>query len=67
MKQNQKLAEKGYDAENGARPMKRLIQKTVEDKLSECILESDNIAGKEYVFTWENDDFCSKRKALRCN
>lgn len=58
----QMLAEKGYDVENGARPLKRLIQKTVEDKLSECILNSDSISGKEFVFTWENDDFAVKEK-----
>ncbi len=32
------LAEKGYDAEYGARPLKRVITKMIEDKLSEEIL-----------------------------
>ncbi len=32
------LAEKGFDAEFGARPLKRVIQRMVEDKLSEEIL-----------------------------
>lgn len=32
------LAEKGYSAEYGARPLKRVIQRTVEDKLSEALL-----------------------------
>ena len=33
------LAQRGYDAEYGARPLRRLIRQTVEDKLSEEILE----------------------------
>jgi ATP-dependent Clp protease ATP-binding subunit ClpC len=33
------LADKGYDAMFGARPLRRLIQDTVEDKLSDAILE----------------------------
>ena len=32
------LADKGFDAEFGARPLKRVIQRMVEDKLSEEIL-----------------------------
>lgn len=34
------LAEKGYDEAFGARPLRRLIQDTVEDKLSEALLEN---------------------------
>ncbi|MBS7304392.1 MAG: ATP-dependent Clp protease ATP-binding subunit [Eubacteriales bacterium] len=34
----QLLAKKGYSAEYGARPLKRVIQRTVEDKLSEALL-----------------------------
>lgn len=57
-----KLVEKGYDPVYGARPLRRLIQKTVEDKLSECILRQDNINGKEFAFGWAEDDFivCEK-------
>jgi ATP-dependent Clp protease ATP-binding subunit ClpB len=32
------LAEKGYDAAYGARPLKRVIQKNVQDALAELIL-----------------------------
>lgn len=35
------LAEKGYDAEFGARPLRRLIQNEVEDSLSDGILSGD--------------------------
>jgi ATP-dependent Clp protease ATP-binding subunit ClpC len=33
------LVEKGYDVENGARPMKRAVQRIVEDKLASQIVE----------------------------
>mgnify|MGYP003298642372 CR=1 FL=1 len=56
------IADEGFDPVYGARPLRRLIQKTVEDKLSECILSTDNINGKEFVFGWGEDDFivCEK-------
>ncbi|MBR4078976.1 MAG: ATP-dependent Clp protease ATP-binding subunit, partial [Christensenellaceae bacterium] len=38
------LAKQGYDAEYGARPLRRLIRQTVEDRLSEEIL-----AGKVHI------------------
>ena len=59
-----KLVEKGYDPVYGARPMRRLIQKTVEDKLSECILQQDDINGKEFVFGWAEDDFMVCERTL---
>lgn len=39
------LAEKGYDAKYGARPLRRTIQNQIEDKLSEEILEGHAKAG----------------------
>lgn len=51
-----KLAEKGTDPVYGARPLKRLIQKTVEDKLSECILSGKN-SESEFILDWAEDDF----------
>ena len=36
-----KLADNGFDREYGARPLRRLIQQTVEDNLSEQILEGN--------------------------
>ena len=35
----EKLAKEGYDPKYGARPLRRLIQRTVEDTLSEALLE----------------------------
>ena len=39
------LAEKGYDPNYGARPLRRVIQQEVEDKLSEAVLRNDYPAG----------------------
>ncbi len=58
-----KLAKMGFDAEYGARPLRRLMQQTVEDKLSEEILEGNvrlgddvrmELSGDEFVFKAEN-------------
>ncbi len=54
------LVEEGYDAQYGARPLKRVIQRRIEDRLSEEILlgrvrngQRVNVGftGDEYVFT----------------
>ncbi len=39
------LATKGYDVQFGARPLKRTIQKYLEDKLSELIISSEIVPG----------------------
>ena len=41
------LAEKGYDPAYGARPLKRVIQKAVQDPLAEKILGGDILDGSE--------------------
>jgi ATP-dependent Clp protease ATP-binding subunit ClpC len=43
------LADKGYDPELGARPLRRAIQQYVEDVLSEKILSKDFRAGETVV------------------
>ena len=43
------LAEKGYDPELGARPLRRVIQQDIEDVLSEKILFKDFRAGQTIV------------------
>lgn len=40
------VAEKGYDIEYGARPLKRAIQQYLEDSISEAIISHDLKAGK---------------------
>jgi ATP-dependent Clp protease ATP-binding subunit ClpB len=41
------LAEKGYDPAYGARPLKRVIQKAVQDPLAEKILAGEALDGTE--------------------
>ena len=50
------LGTKGYDEAFGARPLRRLIQDTVEDKLSEALLEGSYNAGDTIVVDVENDE-----------
>ena len=50
------LAEKGYDPSYGARPLRRLIQNVVEDKLSEELLGGRLNAGDTAVVDVENDE-----------
>ena len=58
-----KLAKQGFDEEYGARPLRRLMQQTVEDRLSEEILEGNvklgdsvkmEVVEGEIVFRAEN-------------
>ena len=39
------IAEKGYDQQYGARPLKRAIQKYLEDELAEMIINSKLLPG----------------------
>ena len=39
------LIEKGYDVNNGARPMRRAVQSLVEDPLAEAILNEQIVEG----------------------
>ena len=47
------IAEKGYDKQFGARPLKRAIQKYVEDTLAEEIITSKIMAGDEIIMDKE--------------
>jgi ATP-dependent Clp protease ATP-binding subunit ClpC len=49
------LAEKGYDPQLGARPLRRAIQRLVEDVLSEKILYKEFHAGDIIVVDTEDD------------
>jgi ATP-dependent Clp protease ATP-binding subunit ClpC len=49
------LAKNGYDAEYGARPLRRLIQQTVEDKLSDAVLSGEFQEGETVIIDVEND------------
>jgi ATP-dependent Clp protease ATP-binding subunit ClpC len=43
------LAQHGYDAEFGARPLRRLIQKEIEDQLSDAVLSGDFKEGESVL------------------
>jgi ATP-dependent Clp protease ATP-binding subunit ClpC len=49
------LAERGYDPTLGARPLRRAIQRLVEDALSERILNKQFRAGEIVVVDTEDD------------
>jgi ATP-dependent Clp protease ATP-binding subunit ClpC len=49
------LVEKGYDVENGARPLKRTIQNMIEDPLANGILNSDFKTGDTVSVVKEGD------------
>ena len=50
------IAEKGYDAQYGARPLKRAIQKYLEDELAELIIGSDVKEGAEIYVDFDPKD-----------
>ena len=51
----EKLAKDGYDPKFGARPLRRLIQRTVEDTLSEELLTGQVRLGQEIMLTVQDD------------
>jgi ATP-dependent Clp protease ATP-binding subunit ClpC len=54
------LVEHGYDREFGARPLRRLIQSTVEDKLSDAVLGGRFSAGDSVLVDVEEDEIALK-------
>ncbi|MGI8792100.1 MAG: AAA family ATPase, partial [Acidimicrobiales bacterium] len=50
------LGEKGYDPEYGARPLRRAIQKFIEQPLSDRILQKAFSAGETIIVDVENDE-----------
>ncbi len=53
----EKLSEKGFDAIYGARPLRREIQNSVEDALSEKILDGSIKNGDKVLCDFKNDEF----------
>ncbi|MGO3375649.1 ATP-dependent Clp protease ATP-binding subunit [Brochothrix thermosphacta] len=51
-----KIAKEGYDPEYGARPIRRAIQKNIEDLLSEEILRGNVIKGQAISIDLDKDD-----------
>jgi ATP-dependent Clp protease ATP-binding subunit ClpC len=55
------LAEQGYDPEMGARPLKRVIQNKVEDRLSDALLAGEFKDGDGVVITVRDGDIVLER------
>ncbi len=55
-----KIAEEGFDPEYGARPLRRAIQKYVEDKLSEELLRGKVLTGQNILIDVEENEFVVK-------
>lgn len=43
------LVEKGYSPEYGARPLARLLEQQVEDKLADIMILNDDVSGKSFI------------------
>ena len=50
----EKLVELGYDPRFGARPLRRVIQETIEDQMTDLILEEENVTNVKVIV--ENDE-----------
>ncbi len=55
------IIEKGYDANYGARPLKRVIQRHIEDKLSEDILRGELQNGSTVIVDADDGQFKFKK------
>ena len=56
-----KLAKQGFDPDYGARPMRRVIQNSVEDALSEELLKGEISLGDNIEMSVENDRYAFKK------
>jgi len=50
------IGEKGYDVVFGARPLRRVIQNEIEDRLSEALLEERFNSGDTVKIDVQNDE-----------
>ena len=56
------IAEEGYDPQYGARPLKRAIQKLVEDPVSEAIISKKVEPGQTIELSWADGQLSVKQK-----
>lgn len=59
------LAEKGYDPQFGARPLNRLIQNTILNRIANMIIGGDVKAGDMIVIDFKNDELTYEVKSKR--
>ncbi|MBP7209641.1 MAG: ATP-dependent Clp protease ATP-binding subunit [Paludibacteraceae bacterium] len=57
------IADKGYDVQYGARPLKRTLQKYVEDEIAELMVKTDSIPDGSTI----NIDYNSETKEIECD
>lgn len=55
-----KISVEGYDPEYGARPLRRAIQKHIEDRLSEELLRGTVLTGQHVIIDVDNGEFLVK-------
>ncbi|MBR2135743.1 MAG: hypothetical protein IJ855_05945, partial [Bacteroidales bacterium] len=56
------VAEEGYDPQYGARPLKRAIQKLIEDPVSEAIISKKINPGETIELTYSDGQISVKQK-----
>ncbi|WP_053364743.1 ATP-dependent protease ATP-binding subunit ClpC [Bacillus sp. FJAT-27245] len=59
----EKISQEGYDPEYGARPLRRAIQKHIEDRLSEELLKGTLLTGQHVIIDVDNGEFTVKTAA----
>ena len=57
------LAEKGYDPNYGARPLRRVIQDEIEDRLSESLLHCDLKSGDTVEIDYDGEKIVTRATA----
>lgn len=62
-----KIAVEGYDPEYGARPLRRAIQKHIEDRLSEELLKGAVLTGQSVTIDIEDGEFVVKSGTPQLN
>ena len=60
-----KIADVGYDPEYGARPLRRALQKHVEDRLSEELLKGTVLTGGKVIVDVEDGEFVVKTESKK--
>ena len=58
-----KLIDEGYSDEYGARPLKRVVQKRIEDRLSDEILAGRVLGGEKVTVDVKDGNFVFASKA----
>ena len=61
----EKIAKEGYDPQYGARPIRRALQKNVEDRLSEELLKGNVLTGQVVVFDYKDGEFIVRGKDVK--